>query len=105
MPPELFTAVSELVLRDDRTAERRVFGGVTADRLRVAIGRACTAAGVPGLSPHDLRHRRISLDHLRGVPCARIGELVWQRNLAVTANTYTHVLSNEYELDHASLVT
>jgi hypothetical protein len=27
------------------------------------------------------RHRRISLEHLRGVPWARIGELVGQRNL------------------------
>ena len=43
-------------------------------------------------SPHDLRHRRISLLHLGGVPWARIGEHVGQRNLAVTANTYTHVL-------------
>ncbi len=27
-----------------------------------------------------------------------------QRNLAVTANTYTHVLSDETELDYAGLV-
>ena len=50
-------------------------------------------AGVPLFSPHDLRHRRISLLHLRGVPWARIGEFVGQRNLAVTANTYSHVLA------------
>jgi integrase len=37
------------------------FGG---DRFRTAITQACTAAGVPALSPHDLRHRRISLMHL-----------------------------------------
>jgi integrase len=80
-----------------------VFEGVTADRLRTAITRACTAAGVPAFSPHDLRHRRISLEHLRGVPWARIGELVGQRNLAVTANTYTHVLADGAELDYASL--
>jgi integrase len=69
------------------------------DRLRTAIGRACTAAGVPAFSPHDLRHRRISLAHLAGVPWARIGEEVGQRDLAVTANTYTHVLTDETELD------
>jgi hypothetical protein len=34
---------------------------------------------------------------------ARIGELVGQRNLAVTANTYTHVLSDEEEIDYSSL--
>ena len=89
VPPVLFEAVSELVPREDRTPERRVFQGFGADRFRTAITRACTAAGVPAFSPHDLRHRRISLQHLGGVPWARIGELVGQRNLAVTANTYS----------------
>ena len=104
VPEELFDAVTELVPREDRTADRPVFQGVTADRLRTAIGRACTAAGVPAFSPHDLRHRRISLLHLGGVPWARIGEHVGQRNLAVTANTYTHVLADETEVAYARLL-
>jgi len=41
---------------------------------------------------------------LRGQPWARIGELVGQRNLAVTANTYTHVLVDETEIDYAALL-
>jgi integrase len=57
---------------------------------------------VPVFSPHDLRHRRISLLHLGGMPSARIGELVGQRDLAVTANTYSHVLFDEAELDYAA---
>jgi integrase len=68
VPPALFQAVLELCPRDDRVPERRVFQGVTADRLRTAISRACVASGVPVFSPHDLRHRRISLLHLGGVP-------------------------------------
>ena len=104
VPPVLFEAVVALAPRDDRTPERRVFQGVTADQLRTAIGRACTAAGVPAFSPHDLRHRRISLEHLRGVPWARIGEAVGQRNLAVTANTYTHVLPDETELAYEAML-
>ncbi len=104
VPQAVFQAVLELVPRDDRTPERRVFQGFGGDRFRTAIARACTAAGVPAFSPHDLRHRRISLEHLRGVPWARIGELVGQRNLAVTANTYTHVLTDEAELDYAALL-
>jgi hypothetical protein len=55
-------------------------------------------------NPHDLRHRRISLLHLRGMPWARIGEQVGQRNLAVTANTYSHVLIDEAEVDYADLL-
>jgi hypothetical protein len=59
---------------------------------------------VPAFSPHDLRHRRISLLHLAGVPWSRIGKHVGQRNLAVTANTYSHVLTDEAELDYAELL-
>jgi integrase len=81
-----------------------VFQGFGGDRFRTAIARACVFAGVPTFSPHDLRHRRISLLHLGGVPWARIGEHVGQRNLAVTANTYTHVLIDEAELDYEALV-
>jgi hypothetical protein len=36
-----------------------------------------------------------------GVPWARIGEHVGQRNLAVTANTYTHVLADELDYTEA----
>ena len=100
----LFDAVAALVPRDDRVPERQVFLGFGGDRFRTAITRACTAAAVPAFSPHDLRHRRISLLHLGGVPWARIGEHVGQRNLAVTANTYTHVLVDEAELDYAVLL-
>ena len=60
--------------------------------------------GDPPLEPHDLRHRRISLMHLRGIPWARIGEFVGQRNLATTANTYSHVIVDETELDYADLL-
>jgi integrase len=100
----VFDAVLRLVAREDRTSDRKVFQGFGGDRFRTAVARACTATGVPAFSPHDLRHRRISLLHLGGVPWARIGEHVGQRNLAVTANTYTHVLADETELDFASLV-
>jgi len=38
------------------------------------------------------------------MPWARIGEFVGQRNLAVTANTYPHVLVDEAELDYEELL-
>ena len=85
VPPVLFEAVTALVARDDRTPDRRAFQGFGSDRFRTAIGRACTAAGVPAFSPHDLRHRRVSLLHLGGMPWARIGELVGHGDLVTTA--------------------
>jgi integrase len=103
VPDDLFAAVLALRPREDRDPQARVFPDVTADRLRVAIGRACKVAGVPAFSPHDLRHRRISLWHRHGVSWAQIGQWVGQRSLSVTADTYTHVLSDDRELDRADV--
>ena len=94
----------ELGPREDRDRGARLFAASGADALRTAIGKACKAAGVPLFSPHDLRHRRISLLHLRGVPWARIAESVGQRKLSVTADTYSHVLVDERELDYAEVL-
>jgi integrase len=77
---------------------------LTGDRLRTALARACTAGGVPAFSPHDLRHRRVSLMHLAGVPWARIGEQVGHDDLMTTARTYTHVVADERELDYQRLL-
>ena len=103
-PAEVFAAVVALVPREDRVLAALVFEGFAASRLRTSIGRACRAAGVPLFSPHDLRHRRISLLHLGGAPWARIGEAMGQRSLTITADTYTHVLTDERELEYAELL-
>ena len=76
----------------------------STDRLRMAIARACRDAGVPTFSPYDLRHRRISLLRHQGVSWAEIGAHVGQRNLSTTADTYTHVLMDYREVDHAKLL-
>jgi integrase len=104
VPDVLFEAVTRLVAREDRAPERPVFQGFSGDRFRTAITRACTAAGVPSFSPHDLRHRRVSLLHLGGMPWARIGELVGHDDLMTTARTYTHVVADEGELDYAEVL-
>ena len=82
-----------------------MFQGFGSDRFRTALTRACTAAGVPTFSPHDLRHRRVSLLHLAGIPWARIGEQVGHDDLVTTARTYTHVIVDEREVDYTVLVT
>lgn len=105
LPPDLFaTVIATLPPREDRNPDRPVFPGVTQERLRTAIARACKASGTPTWSPHDLRHRRISLWHRQGETWALIGARVGQRSLSVTADTYTHVLLDDRELDHAQLL-
>jgi len=88
---ELHPALAEAIEatlphRRFRDPEARLFADSGADALRTSIAKACKAEGIPLWSPHDLRHRRISLLHLRGVPWARIAEFVGQRDLTVTAN-------------------
>jgi integrase len=105
LPPALAEAIeATLPPREDRDHDARMFADSGSDALRTSIAKACRAAGIPLWSPHDLRHRRISLLHLRGVPWARIGEFVGQRSLSVTADTYTHVLADEVEVDYAALL-
>ena len=71
---------------------------------RTAIARACKASGVPVFSPHDLRHRRISLLHRQGRSWAEIARFVGQRKLSITADTYSHVMIDSEELEYASLL-
>jgi integrase len=105
LPPDLFAAVlATLPPREDRAADRPVFPGLTQERLRTTIARGCRASGTPTWSPHDLRHRRVSLWHRQGETWALIGARVGQRSLSVTADTYTHVLLDDRELDHSGLV-
>jgi integrase len=62
LPDDVYAlVVGQLSAREDRDSRTPLFPGVPADRLRTAIVRACRDAGVPHFSPHDLRHRRISL--------------------------------------------
>jgi integrase len=95
---------AKLLPREDRNPDARLFAGSGADALRTSIAKACRAAGIPVWSPHDLRHRRISLLHRQGRSWAEIGELVGQRSLKVTADTYTHVIVDA-ELDYAELLS
>lgn len=102
--PAVFDAVCALVERGARVADKRVFHEFDAARFRMALQRACRAAGFPVFSPHALRHRRVSLLHLRGVPWARIGEAVGHGDIATTARVYTHVVVDEREVPYAVLL-
>ena len=97
----LFAAVDALVPREDRDLEAPIFKRVEQGALRCEMARSCKAAGIPLYSPHDLRHRRISLWHHQGISWAQIGAWAGQESKLVTADTYTHVLVDGDEIDRA----
>jgi integrase len=103
VPADLFEAVEELVPREDRDLESTVLPWLRQANLRREIARDAKATGTPLWSPHDLRHRRISLWHRQGVSWAQIGEWAGQRDLATTANVYSHVVLGR-EIERAGLV-
>jgi integrase len=76
VPDVLFQAVTALVARDDRVAERPVFQGFGADRFRTALARACTAAAVPAFSPHDLGAFRPELQRVLDVTNDAVDEVL-----------------------------
>jgi integrase len=105
LPDDLYDALlARLPAREDRDADAPLFPDATADRLRMAVGRACRDSGTPHFSPHALRHRRISLLHRCGVSWAEIGERVGQRSRLVTADTYSHAMIDGREVDRAKLL-
>lgn len=105
LPDVLAEAIERMLPpREDRNPDARLFSSSGTDSIRTSIAKACRAAGVPLWSPHDLRHRRISLLHRQGRTWAEIGALVGQRSLKVTSDTYTHVLIDGRELDYAALL-
>jgi hypothetical protein len=57
----------------------------------------------PFKGSQSLRHRRISLLHRQGRSWAEIARFVGQRKLSITADTYSHVLSDGQEIDYALL--
>jgi integrase len=105
LPLDLYEALAErLPPKEDRDPDASLFAGVTADRLRTAVGRACRDAGVPRFNIHSLRHRRISLLHLQNVPWPAICERVGQRSRVVMADRYSHALVDEREVDRAKML-
>lgn len=102
--PDIHAAVCALCPREDRQSSAQAFAELNDARLRTAITRACRAAGVPHWSPHDLRHRRISLLVLRGTPITRVSAYVGHGRSSMTLDTYSHVLLNDSELDYAEIL-
>jgi integrase len=105
LPVDVFDELVErLPARADRDPTAPLFADVTADRLRMAIGRACRDAGLPHFAPHALRHRRISLMHFAAVSWADIGKRVGQRSKVVTADRYSHALVDYREIDRSKVL-
>jgi hypothetical protein len=89
--------------RDDRDLVAQLFRGTGSDGLRTAIAKACRAVGVPCSRRTTFGTGGSASSTCAGCRGHGSVSFVGQRNLAVTANTYAHVLMDEAELDYAAL--
>jgi integrase len=104
--PEWLMAEIELTCPlEDRTADRRVFPGYTPDVGRNVVDRACRTAKIPQFSPHDFRHRRISLWHGQGIPAKELAGRAGHSKASMSLDVYSHVLTDMTELTAEELLS
>lgn len=92
VPAPLMDELHGLVPFDERRPEKRVFASVQAWAAAKAMTRACEVAGIPHFSPHSLRHRRLSLWHMQGVPAVELARRAGHTKPAMTLSVYSHVM-------------
>lgn len=91
LPAWLLQALLQSCPPDDRVAARPLLYG-TVGGLQKALERACASAGVPEFSPHELRHRRLSLWHGQGVPARELAHRAGHARASTTLDVYSHVM-------------
>lgn len=93
---DLMQQLLDLVPPDDRTPTTPVFPKMTEAGCRVAMWRACQRAGIANYSPHDLRHRWISVQLKRGVPITEVSATAGHSpgNTSMTLDVYAHVVTD-----------
>lgn len=104
LPDWLMAAIEETCPLEDRDPDRRVFSGITEASAYGAMTRACRNAGVPHFSPHDLRHRRITIWHQSGVPARELAERAGHARPSMSLDVYSHVMAAD-EVPSESFVT
>ena len=85
-------AIQDTCPLEDRVPDRKVFQGLNVSTARQAMTRACRLAKIPHYSPHDLRHRRLTIWHESGVPARELAERAGHSKPSMSLDVYTHVM-------------
>lgn len=82
-----------------------ITGDLSLDVLRAhdaALTDLSERAGPPHRTPHQLRHRRISVRHFEGVPAREVAEHAGHSKPSMSLGVYSHVIVPE-EVDPEEL--
>jgi integrase len=88
--PDLMNELLATVPPDDRASTRRLFH-MTDGTLRDQMKKACLKARIPEYTPHDFRHRHISVLLKQGLSRAEVAAIHGHSNTNELA-TYEHVV-------------
>ncbi len=91
VPGELIAQIDALQPVEDRRADRPVFAPTKA-AVRDGLYRACRDARIAAYSPHDLRHRRISLWVSQGFDPVAVKTWSGHSRTSMTLDTYSHLI-------------
>jgi integrase len=92
IPDALLDEIDSLVPLEDRHHDRLVFPNLTKAAVRDGLYLACRNAKIASYSPHDLRHRRISLWVAQGFDPVAIKTWAGHARTSMTLDVYSHVI-------------
>jgi len=72
-------------------------GPMRNDWFRWRFDKACSAAGLSGISPKTLRHTAGSLALASGASVVTVQKLLGHRNATTTMNVYSHMLPDDFD--------
>jgi integrase len=86
----------------DRGPEERLFrhdgyDAMPLDIFRWRFDNAAAKAGLPGVTPHTLRHTAGSLALASGASVVTVQKLLGHRNAQTTLNVYSHLLPDDFD--------
>ncbi len=91
LPPEL-GALLPRVPAGKRNTAGRIWPGLTADRVRKAMGKACAEGGIKHYTPHAFRRRFASRHVQIGTPVTQTSAWLGHAKTSMTLDVYARVL-------------
>lgn len=103
VPILLTSLAAELTkLIEGRDSDEYLFPGPDGSAMPIGwfnarFSKAVEALGVPGVTPHTLRHSAGSLALQSGASVATVQKLLGHRNATTTLNVYSHMLPDDFD--------
>ena len=72
-------------------------GWIPRDWFALRLDKACTAAGLDGVTPHVLRHTAGSLALASGASVVTVQKLLGHQSPMTTMNVYAHQLPDDFD--------